>query len=122
MLFLAAALALGDTQADVLELFRGAAEALTQKNADGFVEIFDKDMPGYATLRGEIEALAMMDVGSAIEVVSDEGDEQKRDVELDWVLEVGDQRARRGIVKCRVERRGKKWKVVGLDPVEFFKN
>src|SRR5277367_4513036 len=110
-------MAMADTPTDVLDLFRTAAEALSNKDAAEFLGHFDKSMPGYADLRDEIEELlARGEAGSAIEIVKDEGDDQKRTLELDWVLEIPDQQVRRKIVKCGIERRGKKWKIVGLEP------
>ena len=79
-------------------------------------------MVGYATLRDEIESLlSAAEVGSAIEIVTDEGDDQKRTLELDWVLEITDQQPKRAILKCTIARQGKKWKITALDPIEFFK-
>ena len=62
------------------------------------------------------------EIGSTIEVITDEGDEQKRTLELDWLLKIDNAEPRRQIVKCQVERQGKKWKITALDPVEFFKD
>jgi hypothetical protein len=119
---IAATLAMAQTPAAVLEVFRSAAEALSQKNSSAFLDVFDGDMPGYLTLRDEIETLlSSSEVGSSIEIVSDEGDDQKRSLELDWILEVEDRKPRRQIVKVRLERRGKSWKITALDPIEFFK-
>lgn len=123
MLLVGAGLAVGQSAPDVVEFVRSAAEALSLGNASAFLDKLDQDMPEYPKLRGEIEALtASGDVGSAIEIVSDEGDDRGRSLELDWLLEVRDQKARRGIVKCRIERRGKRWKITRLEPVEFFKD
>jgi hypothetical protein len=61
------------------------------------------------------------EVGSAIEIVSDSGDEHRRALELDWVLEIQDQRPRRQVLKCTIEKHGRNWKFTSLEPVEFFK-
>jgi hypothetical protein len=122
LVLIATVLALAQTPAGVVEFFRILAEALSQKNASDFLDKFDGNMPGYATLRDEIETLlAAADVGSAIEIVNDEGDDQKRALELDWLLEIGDHKPRRAIVKVSIERRGKNWKITALEPIEFFK-
>ncbi len=130
-LFFIAVLAMADTPADVVDFFRMTAEALATAHSDdnqfpsdarAFLDRFDPKMPGYGKLRDEVQALvAAVQVGSAIEIVSDEGDDQKRSLELDWVLEIEGQQPRRKIVKCRIERQGKKWKIVALEPVDFFK-
>ena len=126
---LLAALANAEPPADVLEFFRTAADALATDNASAFLEKFDRNLPEYATLRTEVESLlAAYDVGSTIEVVSDEGDNQKRSLELDWLLLTSEKAAshgasatRRRIVKCQIERRGKQWKITALEPIDFFK-
>ncbi len=105
--------AFADSSADVLNVFSAAAEALTNDDSAAFLDHFDRNMPDYAVLRNNIEGLlAAYDVGSTIEVVSDEGDDDKRTVSLDWLLVTseknavnGNQQTRRRIVKCTLERR-----------------
>lgn len=129
LLLLFSTFAWADPSADVLKVFTSAAEALTNDDPSAFLDNFDRGMPGYADLRANIEGLlAGYEVGSTIEVVTDEGDEQKRAVELDWLLLTTDKAAinsapetRRRVIKCLLERRGKQWKVTSLDPVDFFK-
>jgi hypothetical protein len=87
-------------------------------------------MTGYAAFRDEIVGLlAAHDIGSTIEVVNDEGDDQKRSLDLDWLLVIseknsgnGRKETRRKVLKCRIERQGKQWKIVALEPVEFFRS
>ena len=130
LLLLISTVALADSSADVLNVFSAAAEALTNDDSSAFLDNFDRNMPEYAALRANIEGLlAAYEVGSTIEVVSDEGDDEKRTVALDWLLVTseknvvnGDQQTRRRIVRCRVVRRGKQWRIIGLDPVDFFTN
>ena len=120
---MAAALASAEPPADVLKFFSSAGEALADGDSRAFLGKFDRNMPGYSALRDEIEGLlAAHEVGSTIEVVNDEGDNQKRALELDWLLSITDVGQRRQIVKCRIERRGKEWKITALEPVEFFKS
>ena len=114
--------------ADVLDLFREAAEALANDDANAFLAKFDRNMAGYAALRDEVVGLlAAHDVGSTIEVVNDEGDNQKRSLDLDWLLVIGEKNSdsgkketRRQVLKCRIERQGKQWKITALEPVDFF--
>ena len=61
------------------------------------------------------------EIGSTVDVITDEGDEQKRTLELDWLLKIDNDEPRRQIVKCQVEKQGKKWKITALEPVEFFR-
>jgi hypothetical protein len=119
---LATAIAVGQTPQDVIDLFRDAAGDLSQNNPSEFLDHFDKNMTGYATLRDEIEELlGSAEVGSAIQIVTDEGDDQKRTMELDWVLSIADEQPRRALLKCSITRLGRKWKITALEPKEFFK-
>ncbi len=131
-LFLAAAAAvMAQSPPDVVEFFRATASALSEahsndrdfrSDAGPFLDNFDPKMPGFATLRDEVQALvSAAPVGSVIDFISDEGDTQARNLQLDWVLEITDQEPRRQILTCRIERRGKKWKITKLEPIEFFK-
>jgi len=128
-LLLVSMVALADSTADVLNVFSAAAEALTNDDSSAFLDNFDRDMPEYAALRTNIEGLlAAYEIGSTIEVVTDEGDDEKRTVALDWLLVIsekntvnGDQQTRRRIVKCSLVRQGKQWRITALAPVDFFK-
>ena len=125
-----AELAWAEPPAEVLDLFREAAEALASDDANAFLAKFDPNMAGYAVFRDEIVGLlAAHDVGSTIEVVNDEGDDQKRSLDLDWLLVIGEKNSdsgqretRRRVLKCRIERQGKQWKIVALEPLEFFRD
>jgi hypothetical protein len=127
---IAATMALAEPPGEVLELFREAADALANDDSDTFLAKFDRNMTGYAAFRDEIAGLlAAHDVGSTIEVVNDEGDDQKRSLDLDWLLVIGEKNSvngtketRRRVLKCRIERQGKQWKIVALEPVEFFRD
>jgi murein L,D-transpeptidase YcbB/YkuD len=129
-LLLISMVALADSTADVLNVFSAAADALTNDDSAAFLDQFDRNMPDYAALRGNIEGLlAASEVGSTIEVVTDEGDDEKRMVSLDWLLVTseknavnGNQQTRRRIVKCTLERRGKQWRITMLTPIDFFQN
>jgi hypothetical protein len=106
-----------------MEVFRLVTEALANQDADAFLDQFDPKMPQYEKLRNEIQDLFGMaqEIGSTVDVISDEGDGLKRTLELDWLLKIDTDEPRRQIVKCQVEKRGKKWKITALEPVDFFK-
>ena len=120
--------AVADTTADVLNVFTSAAEGLINDDSASFFDSFDRNMPGYAALQDNVKGLlAAYAVGATIEVITDEGDDRKRTVELDWLLILtqkgatnSPQQTRRQVVKCTVERRGKQWKITALEPVDFF--
>jgi hypothetical protein len=121
--------AFAETPAGVLSLFADAAQALANDDATGFLDQFDRGMPEYAELRTNVEALLNgSETISTVEVVSDQGDGRRRSLELDWLLAVNEKNApggrkdtRRAVLKCRVERQGKRWKIVALEPVNFFR-
>lgn len=82
-------------------------------------------MPDYQKLVNYIGALtAGFDIVCSIDVLSNQGDDRARAVDLDWLLQLTARGSpvarRRERVKCRLERRGKKWKITSLDPVAFF--
>ena len=106
-----------------MEVFRAVTEALANQDTDAFLDQFDSKMPQYEKLRDEIKDLfgRAQEIGSTIDVITDDGDGQKRTLELDWLLKLDNDEPRRQIVKCQVEKQGKKWKITALDPVEFFR-
>jgi len=88
---------------------------------------FDPKMPGYDQLRANVDALVQQgDVVSSAELVGSEGDDRRRSLELDWVLSVAHPDTaiilfrRHERVKCQVERQGKGWRIVALEPIEFL--
>ena len=130
LFLMAAVLLFAEPPADVLDLFREAAEALANDDANAFLTKFDPNMAGFSEFRDEIVGLlAAHDVGSSIEVVNDEGDDQKRSLDLDWLLVIseknsgnGQSETRRRVLKCHIERQGKQWKITALEPIDFFKD
>lgn len=88
---------------------------------------FDKGMPGYDNLRTQVTALVnQADVTSSIEPVEEQGDETTYRIDLDWFLQVrslldnGPIVERRQIVHCQLRKDKKDWKIVSLQPIEFF--
>ncbi|MGH9647600.1 MAG: hypothetical protein ACRD4E_12385, partial [Bryobacteraceae bacterium] len=102
-----------------MEVFRAVTEALVNRDADAFLDQFDPKMPGYEKLRDEIQDLFGMaqEIGSTIDVITLDGNK----LELDWLLKIDTNDARRQIVKCQVEKQGKKWKIMAFEPLEFFR-
>jgi hypothetical protein len=140
LLLMTAALAMAqdETPPDVIQFLRELGTDLANAHADPvnqpyanprqFLDHFDPAMPGFTKLREYVEDLtARVGVGSVIEVASESGDERKREMQLDWVLEIldktliQDKSPRRELIKCTIEKKGKKWKFVAFEPVEFFK-
>ena len=123
----AAALAAADSKQQVFDLFSRIASELSAGDATAFLDAVDRDMPQFEEFRKDVAALAEQDdVANSLEFVSDEGDDHQRVEEVDWYMQiVGRSESRpvedrRGVVKFKLERRGKKWKVVSIDPLHFF--
>lgn len=110
-----------DAPKDVLDFFRTAAEALADKDASAFLEHFDSKMAGYETLASEVQSLVeRSDIGSSIEIVEDRGDEHKRTLQLDWLLRIDQDLPKRQIVKCTIEKQGRRWKITSFVPIDLF--
>lgn len=116
-----------DTAQDVHDLFENAARGLSDRKADVFLAAFDGGMPGYAKLRGDIsELLRAWDTQSTIEIVKDEGDEQARKVELNWLMVVNERGGagavtRRHVqVQCQLKKKDSGWRIVWFAPADFF--
>ena len=132
LLFALLATAQDSTPPDVLSFLHALGTDLANAHPDPvnnpegsarpFLDHFDPAMPGYAKLRDEVEDLtARGQVGSVIEIASDSGDERRRVMELDWVLEIENKPPRRQLVKCTIGKKGRSWKITEFAPVEFFK-
>ena len=116
-----------DAQQQVFDLFTKIASALSDDDAAMFVEALDPSMPDYQNIRREIVALAdIASLTSSIEFLSDTGDDTHRVEELDWFLEIVGKsdphpvERRRQTVTFKLERKGKKWKILSIDPAHFF--
>lgn len=128
VLFAAAAVAcLADTHADVLDVFASMTSKLSEDNAAGFMDGFDKAMPDYGKLREWIVGLiAQAEVSSTIEPIKDEGDETKRSVDLDWTMQIRSREAsgplveRQQTVHAELVKQKKRWRIVSITPLDFF--
>jgi hypothetical protein len=124
---LAACCRAADAAQEVLDLVADAAASLSAGNVALFLKAFDPAMAGYAKLRENVTGLiAQGDVKSLIDPLEDEGDGRRRSVQLHWTLliERGQQATssarREQVVKIKVEKQGGKWRIVELEPIEFF--
>ena len=116
-----------DAAQEVLDLIADLAASLSAGNVALFLQAFDPKMPGYAKLRENVTGLiAQGDVQSFIDPVEDEGDERRRVAQFDWTLlmhrgqEATSFARREQVLKFSVEKRGGKWWIVELEPIEFF--
>ena len=124
---LAACCRAADAAREVLDLIADLAASLSAGNVALFLKAFDPAMPGYAKLRENVTGLiAQGDVQSLIDPLEDEGDDRRRVAQFHWTLRIqrGQQATsfarREQVVQCRVEKQGGKWRIVELEPIEFF--
>ncbi len=116
-----------DSADDAWDVISALATDLSSGEAVRFLSSFDRAMAGYEELRNDVTALlAQAEVQSSIDLVSNEGDDRSRMVEVDWLLvikrpaEVAAETRRQQHVKCKVEKQGKRWRIVSLAPAGFF--
>ncbi len=116
-----------DDAADVWNLLTVMASALSDNKPDEFMNAFHREMPGYQDLRANIfDLLLAYEIQTSIEVLNEEGDNLSRSVELDWFLEIVEKQdtaavtRRREIVRCRLSKQQKKWRITFLEPLSFF--
>jgi hypothetical protein len=117
----------GDSENDARNLIASIAGALSAGKVALFLDAFDNSMPGYNRLRESVVGLtSQADVGCNIQITSNDGDDRERSLTLDWILTYerkqdspGDTR-REKIVKCRLKKEGKKWRIVAFEPLDLF--
>ena len=119
-----------DAQQQVFDLFSRIASALSDDDPALFIDAIDPAMPNFADFRRDIVALTdLADLTNSLEVLADTGDDTHRAEEVDWFLEIVGKsdphpvERRREVVKFKLERKGdkgKKWKIVSIEPLHFF--
>ena len=123
----AAVLAFADAHTEVMDLFGAMTASLADDNVPGFMNGFDKNMPQYETLHGYMDGLvAEAEVSCAMEPLKDEGDDQKRSVDLDWTMQIrsrvaaGPMVERHETIHAELVKQKKHWRIVSISPLEFF--
>ena len=92
------------------------------RHATEFLGHFDKSMPGYSEFADQVENMVGAgSVSTNIDFINTEGNDRKRTLDLDWVLQCEGQNPKRAVIKCTIEKRGKKWKVTSIAPIDFFR-
>jgi hypothetical protein len=116
-----------DDASKAWDLLADAASALSQGNAVYFLSLCDSKSPVFQTLRSNISGLlGGMEVQSSIDPIGNEGDADRRTIQVDWSLRLvpisrgAAPVARRQIVKCVLEKHGRKWLIESMEPAEFF--
>ena len=116
-----------DTRQELTDLFTSMAEALSEADPARFLRAIDPSMADYARFAANVTALATQnDLSSSIEIRNEVTDDAVQTIELDWLLEIrGKDQShvflrRQSIVKCKLERPKKQWRIFALDPPGFF--
>ena len=107
----------------ITEMFGTVAASLSEENPTAALKWFDPSMPRIDRLRTTLSAMVdKYEISSAISILSIESDL----VVLDWFLELKSRNSsapverRRSNIKCSVGKKGKAWRILNLEPVEFF--
>ena len=131
--FLIGVLAAGASQAQsedvshetLLEVLARFTAALSEGNAEGAIETLDTSVPALGVLARQLrDLIAVGELSCLLDPL--EWPDYKA-VVLDWLLEirapelVGGLKRKREKLTCRFVKKGKKWKIASLEPVEFFK-
>ncbi len=117
-----------DSASDAWNVIAALASDLADDNVPGFLKPMDAAMPGLEKLHASLRAMiAESDVHSTIEPVSNEGDDNRRTLELDWTLHMRRKASdeprvevRQQLVTVVMRLQGKKWVILEFGPVEFF--
>ena len=85
-------------------------------------------MADFGKLERNIDAMtSQSDIGSSVALLEKQETAQEVQVALDWFLElrskedIGPYQRRRERVVCKLVRTAKSWKIVSLEPVDFFR-
>lgn len=122
-----AARAVADDASALVDVFAAMAAALSESNPPAFLKRCDPAMPGYDALEKNLDALVQQaELASSVEILHLDETGDRRAAELDWYLEIrGREPAsplvrRRDTLRCGVQKHGKQWRVVALNPISFF--
>ena len=102
------------------------AGALAEENAEKFLSRLSPELR--RTMDRDIRALLLQnEITSSISPNSNDGDDNKRVLELDWYIEIRSKSGelalerRRQTIRCTVEKNAKKkWLVTAIEPLTLF--
>jgi hypothetical protein len=126
LLLVSVTLCRADQAHDVLQVINRVTTALTANNPADAIAPFDKSFAGYETLADYFANLtSSYAVSNEADIVdeTDSGNETK--LTLDWTLtlqneRVGTSEQRREQVQVRLVRKGNRWVIADLSPLNFF--
>jgi hypothetical protein len=101
--------------------------ARADNNTFKFMSVFDRSMRNFQQLRQNVLSLEQSgDIESTIDLISNTGDDRARTLQVDWTIQMTSPMTgiaafqRHETVTCRVEKRGKNWRITSLEPVSFL--
>lgn len=117
-----------DPEAAIRRLVLDASRSLQSANAALFLGLFDRrSLNGFQELQDDLRALtAHHRIASSVAVGLIEGGPEQWTANVDWLLELtpkldpGPVERRRQTVRVSVRKLGRRWRMVGLAPTEFF--
>lgn len=120
-------LAFAGAPADILDLFASMTSALANGNPPGFMNAFDKKMENYGKLSSYVAGMiAEAEVSSSIDPIKDEGDDNKRSLDLDWTLQLRSRQIsgplvqREQTIHAELVKEKKHWRIVSISSLDFF--
>lgn len=116
-----------DDRVAVSDFLADTATDLSNGHAGAFLKHFDKEMPGYGKLEGEVQALVkLVGVGSSAQVLDMKTEGDGFLLTVDWFVELVPldktmaSERRRELIQVKVKRSGKTWKIYLLEPQTIF--
>ncbi len=129
-LFLGALLAVplrADPASEVWDALTEIASALGRGNAAAFAAQLAPGSPENTALIADVTALLReVEVQCSLDPIENEGDSRARTLVVDWLLTLTARSEsarivrRRENVRCRFEKRGRKWLLTRMDPAGFL--
>ena len=105
----------------IANVLRRLTRALAEQDDTAAQDIFSMDMPQYLRLVGQFQSLIAREMtNSTIEVVRQEGDDEHRTAQLDWLMQAGTNPPKRAIVTVNFAKVNGEWRIVGFDPIDWF--
>jgi hypothetical protein len=132
VIFAAAVLGFGgvpaaDAEAGAWDVVATMAAALAEPNEYGFMKPISKSVETHDLIERQVRALVQTnDIVSTISPVTNEGDDKKRTVEVDWYMEIKPHAPGQSLVQRRetirmvMEKPGKRWMITSIAPISFF--
>ncbi|HUQ92687.1 MAG TPA: hypothetical protein VM120_13490 [Bryobacteraceae bacterium] len=125
LLLLGAAALPADERQELTDWLGLLASRLAEENAEDFLRAFRKDTRALieTSVRAMIQAA---EVSSTVDILAISGVEPRRELDLDWYLDLRPRapatpnEKRRQRINLQIERVKKGWLIAGMAPMDFF--